>query len=404
MIPLKMGATYDHLEAGRGMRSNIRLFYAYIFLNRLEMWLPVVVLFVQDRGFSLAQYTTLDAVWYVSTLVFEVPTGVVTDRYGKKTSLLVAAALQSCSLFMLAFAHTFLWMVFSYVLWGLASSFETGTIDAFVYDSLKQADKEEEYGSVRSRITTLTLLAAALGSVTAGYLAGVRLVLPIILTASIALLLCPVILFFTEPRVSDVREPSHLLHVRESVRYLSGHRLVALLIVYSAGLATAVWGLHDFYQPLLRSFAIPVERIGVLYLLFRLSGVVGARLSDPVYRAVGNVSIYLIPLCFAAALFCLGFLITPWVILCVFIIYFIEGFYYPIINAILNRNLPSGKRATIISLGSVLSCLMGAVLYPILGNIADLFSLQTTFKVMGWGMLICMSVVLPPLRRKMRAS
>jgi MFS family permease len=99
------------------MRSNIRLFYAYIFLNRLDIWLPIVVLFVQDRGFSLAQYTTLDAVWYVSTLVFEIPTGVVTDRYGKKASLLVAAALQSFSLFILAIAKTFLLMIVSYVLW-----------------------------------------------------------------------------------------------------------------------------------------------------------------------------------------------------------------------------------------------------------------------------------------------
>jgi MFS family permease len=382
------------------MRSNIRLFYAYIFLNRLEMWLPIVVLFVQDRGFSLAQYTALDAVWYVSTLVFEVPTGVVTDRYGKKVSLLVAAALQSFSLFILAIAKTFLLMIISYVLWGLASSFETGTTDAFVYDSLKQINREEDYGRVRGRITTLTLLAAALGSVLAGYLAGIRLALPIILTASIALLLCPIILFFREPAVSDVREPSHLLHIRESIRYVSYHRLVALLIVYSSILATAVWGLHDFYQPLLRSFGIPVERIGLLYLLFRLSGMVGARLSDPVYKVMGSFSIYLIPLCFVAAVFCMGFLITPWVIVCVFVIYFTEGFYYPIANTLLNKNLPSGKRATIISIGSVLSCLMGAVLYPSLGKIADVFSLQMTFKALGWGFLICMALTLAFLRRE----
>lgn len=48
----------------RKMQLNVRLFYVYIFLNRLEMWLPVTVLLVQKRGFSLTQYTILDAVWY----------------------------------------------------------------------------------------------------------------------------------------------------------------------------------------------------------------------------------------------------------------------------------------------------------------------------------------------------
>lgn len=382
------------------IQSNVRIFYFYIFLNRLEMWLPVVVLFVQHKGFSLAQYTTLDAVWYISTLIFEVPTGVVTDRYGKKISLLIAASLQSFSLFILAFANSFFWMLVSYVMWGFASSFETGTTDAFIYDSLKQINREGDYGRVRSRITTLTLLAAALGSIMAGYLAGIRLALPIILTASIALLLCPVILFFTEPKVSDVREPSHLLHIRESIRYVSYHRLVALLIVYSSVLATAVWGLHDFYQPLLSSFEIPVERIGLLYLLFRLCGVVGARLSDPIHSTMGKAVIYLIPLCFTASVFCMGFLITPWVILCIFVVYFIEGFYYPILNVLLNKNLPSSKRATIISLGSVLSCLMGSVVYPSLGKIADVFSLQMTFKVLGLGMLASMSLILVFLAKR----
>jgi len=382
------------------MDSNIRLFYAYIFLNRLEMWLPVTVLFVTGKGVSLAKYTILDAMWYASTLAFEVPTGAVTDRYGKKISLLIAALLQSLSLFILAFGNTFLAMLISYVLWGFGASFETGTNDAFIYDSLKQMDREGDYRKVRGRIATLSFLAGACGSILAGYLGGIRLALPIVLTASIALLLCPLILLFKEPTVSDAREPSYLLHIKESVHYVLDHRLALLLILYSSILATAVWGLHDFYQPLLRSFDISVERIGLLYLTFRLSSAAGASLSDRVYKGVGRVSIYLLPLCFTLAVLGMGFLVTPWVIGFILVIYFIEGLYYPILNALLNRNIPSGKRATIISLGSVLDCLAGCVAYPALGRIADLASLQAAFRVLGLGMLVGMSLVLPLLRRE----
>jgi hypothetical protein len=173
-----------------------------------------------------------------------------------------------------------------------------------------------------------------------------------------------------------------------------------LLIFYSSIVATAVWGLHDFYQPFLGSFGIEVETTGLLYLFFRLFGVTGAHFSDSIYRTVGKVSIYLIPVCFAFSVLCMGFFITPWVIGCIFVIYFIEGFHYPILNDLLNKNLPPGKRATIISLGSVLSCLMGCVFYPTLGKIADVFSLQMTFKVLGLGMLVSMSLVLAFLRRE----
>lgn len=384
----------------RKMQSNIRLLYVYMFLNRLEMWLPVVVLFVQDRGFSLTQYTILDAVWYASTLIFEVPTGVVTDRYGKKISLLVAVLFQSFSLFIVAFASSFLTILIAYVLWGFGSSFETGTHDALIYDSLKQINREGDYRRIRGRMITLAILAGALGSVMAGYLGGIELALPIILTASIALLMFPLLLFLTEPKASVVGEPSHLLHIKESLRYVSHHRLVALLIFYSALVAAAVWGLYDFYQPFLSSFGIEVQTTGLFYLFFRLFGVVGAHFSDSIYRTVGKVSIYLIPICFVVSVLCMGFFITPWVIGCIFVVYFIEGFHYPILNDLLNKNLPSARRVTIISLGSVLSCLMGCVVYPTLGRIADLFSLQMTFKVLGLGMLVSMSLILAFLRRE----
>jgi len=383
-----------------GVESNIKLFYVYIFLNRLELWLPTVALFLLDRGFSLTQYATVDAIWYVSTLVFEIPTGVITDRYGKKVSLLIAALSLSLSLFILALGGSFLSMVIAYVLWGFASSFESGTYDALIYDTLKQIDREEDYRKVMGQAKTLTILAGALGSAAAGWLGSIRLGLPIILTAAIALLLCPLVLLFKEPDVAQVREPSHLLHVKESIKYVCHHRSIALLIVYSAILETAVWGLYIFYQPLLHSLGIPVVGTGFVYFLFRLFGAGGAYLSDALYRVVGKVSIYFIPLCFVACVFSMGYAVSPWVLSFIFVIFFIEGSSYPILNDLLNKNLPSGKRATIISLGAVLACLMGTLVYPALGRIADASSLQTTFKMLGVGVLVSMSLVLVLLRKE----
>jgi len=381
------------------MRLNIRLFYAYVFLNRLDMWIPTVVLFLMDRGLSLTQYAIVDAVWYVSAVVFEIPTGIFTDHCGKKASLLVGALTLALALFLLAFGPSFLSILAAYVLWGFASSFETGTSDALVYDSLKQLGQEEEYRKVRARITTLTVLAGALGSLLAGYLASVRLSLPIFATATIALLACPLVLLLCEPPTGDMRERTPLRHLRESVRYVLGHRSVAMLLLYSCIMGTAVWGLYIFYQPLLKSFAIPVERTGLLYLFFRLSCALGAQLSDLLYRRVGRPLVYLMPAGLMACVLGMGFLVTPWVVTLVFPIFFIEGLYSPILNDLINQLLPSGKRATIISMGSVLACLMGTVLYPVLGRIADSFSLQASFRALGLGLVVCMVLILAFLRR-----
>ena len=253
---------------------------------------------------------------------------------------------------------------------------------------------------MRGRISAIAILASALGSVLAGQLGSIDLALPIILTACVTLLLIPLIFSFREPDVSDAREPSYTLHIRASLRYALHHKLVGLLLLYSAVIGTAIWGLYIFYQPLLTNFGISVEGIGLLYLIFRLTSAVGAYLSDTIYTRVGSVIIYLIPLGFTISVISMGLLVTPWVVCLILVNFIISGFYFPILRDLLNQNLPSSKRATVISLGSVMSCLLSSIVYPLLGRIADLTSLQMTFKVLGLGILVCMTIILPLLRRE----
>jgi MFS family permease len=376
------------------MERNIKLFRLYIFLYRLEMWLPVQILLLMDKGFSLSQVAILDAMWYLSTVVFEVPTGSITDRFGKKISFYIAAIFKALSLFLLVFGRSFVAVLIAEIVWGFSSSFETGTVDAFLYDSLKQSDREEDFRNVRGRITTLATLAAALGSVVAGYLAGIRIDLPILLTAIIAILVCPLIYRFKEPEVVVYKESSYRLHIRESARYIIRHREVGLLILYSAVMGAGIWAMHLFYQPLMRSYGVEVENIGILYLCFRLTAAAGAYFSDVIYRKLGKVVIYWIPLCFAIAVFALGIFVTPWILALIFVIFFINGLYFPVLRDLLNQRIPSGKRATIISAGAMFSCLISTTINPLLGRISDFFSLQTAFNVLGAGSLLSMSAIL----------
>lgn len=374
--------------------GNVRLFYVFIFVNRLDLWFAMIQLFFLERGFTLTQYTVAGSFWYVSNLLFEVPTGALTDRLGKRPSMMIALLSLSLSFFILALGGSFFTVVVSYVLWGFSASFETGTYTAFLYDSLTQVGKERHFRSVMGKVRALTIGAAALGSVVAGYLGGVSLDIPIIVSGSIPLLLCPMVLSFTEPEVSGARAPTYSLHIKESLGYVSRHRLVASLVLYSAIMGAAVWALYNFYQPLLRSLHFKAESIGFLYALFSLVSAGGAYVSDSICEAVGDISVYLVPLCLVVSVVCMGFLRSPWVVAFIGLNFFISGFYLPVISDLLNQNLPSSMRGTIISLSSVVSSLLNATVDPALGRVADVFSLQATFRIAGLGVLVTMALVL----------
>lgn len=381
-----------------GQRS-LRLFQFYVFFNRLDMWHPVIVLFLLERGFSLTQYAIVDAVWYLSTVLFEVPTGIVTDRYGKRLSLFMALVGQAAALFLLVFGRSFALLLLSYALWGFASSFESGTTDAFVYDTLAEMGREERYRRIRGRIMALMILAAALGSVGAGYLGELNLALPIFATGVIACLLLPLVLFLREPQVSIARAPSHWLHLREAAQFLKEDPFVVLLILYPAVMETAIWALYMFYQPLLRSFGISIRGIGYAYLGFTLCRAVAAHLADRFYERTGVVAIYLLPAAFAAAVLGLGLASDPWVIGLIVVIYTVAGLYAPILNGLLNERLPSNKRATIVSVGSAFNCALGALAYPLLAALADATALQTAILALSGTAAASMAVILARLRR-----
>jgi MFS family permease len=336
----------------RDVRFNLRLFQLFAFLDRLEMWDAVHVLYLLQRGFTLAQYSILDTLWYVGTLAFEVPTGAITDRYGKRLSLLAAVLIQALAFGLMVLGRSFPTMMVSYLLWGLASSFETGTFAAFLYDSLREVDGEDQYERWMGQTNSIAILASALGGALAGLLGGIHLAVPLVATAVIALLLVPLALIFREPQIEVMTEPSYTLHIKESFRYASRNRLVTLLLLYSAVMGAAIWALHIFYQPLLDSYGISVQGIGLLYLCFKLSAAAAAHIAHAWHRALGKAALYVVPLVLALSVLGMGLSSMPLALLLVFVPFVIDGLYQPIVSALLNQNLPSGKRATIISLGS----------------------------------------------------
>ena len=54
---------------------DLRLFFAYRFLSTSYLFVPVLVLFFQERGLDFTQIALLNSVYALTAIVFEVPTG-----------------------------------------------------------------------------------------------------------------------------------------------------------------------------------------------------------------------------------------------------------------------------------------------------------------------------------------
>ena len=94
-------------------RKNIRTYYFYSTFFALIILGPVIVLYYLAKGLSFTQIMTLQSVAAISFFIFEVPTGVIADRWGRKLSLLWEVVLWAVSFLLYIIGSGFIIFIFA---------------------------------------------------------------------------------------------------------------------------------------------------------------------------------------------------------------------------------------------------------------------------------------------------
>ena len=127
--------------------KNIRLFYlAGIFLNGWFI-LPNWVFFF-SRYLSKVEIGIIDGVAILVGIVLEVPTGALSDLFGKKKTLIFGCICLAISSIYLVLATRFWQFLLGNVLMFIGFAFNSGSLEAFAYDSLVETGVQNGYDSV----------------------------------------------------------------------------------------------------------------------------------------------------------------------------------------------------------------------------------------------------------------
>ena len=147
---------------------NVKLLYVYKFINQcLPIYAFYTILFI-ERGKSLTDIALLIALWSVFSIVFEVPAGILADRWKRRNMLALATVLQGFCFLIWFFSHTFFMFALGFLFWGIAGAFETGTEEGLIYDNLKSDGEEERFVAVYGRAHFFANVGVIAGIASAG--------------------------------------------------------------------------------------------------------------------------------------------------------------------------------------------------------------------------------------------
>lgn len=153
------------------MSDNIRLYPWFQFFRNLVFWQAIWFLFFQQE-LSAAEAFSLFAIYDIGTTVFEVPSGYLSDRIGRRITLILSTLMSAAGCFLLATGEGFFVFALAQILLGAGTAFASGTDSALLYESLSKEDRSNEVASRELHAWRFQLAALAVSALAGGFLAA----------------------------------------------------------------------------------------------------------------------------------------------------------------------------------------------------------------------------------------
>ena len=297
-----------------GISGNILKYYLYKSTKAVEFYRPIMYLFFLAQGLNFTQIAILEALYNLTTLFGEIPTGYVGDRVGRRNSLLIGTTLIALTLTGIGFASTFPALAGLYVCWSMGYNFRSGSEDAWLYDTLTDELSEDEFSYVRGRGESVALAVGAVAAVLGGYLGSIDLSYPWFVAAAVTGLGVLVLLTVEESETYE-QTASDDLSIRRTlgvVRRTLGRRdLRSFILYYYVVYAGVTYLVFVFLQPIFETVVVDLgvprsdveSLLGWFYAAYSLVGAGLAYYTGTIREVMGiRTWFFVLPFAVGAAL------------------------------------------------------------------------------------------------------
>lgn len=330
------------------------------------------------RGYSLVEIGLAETVFHITSLLFEIPSGVLADVFGRKKMLIVSTIMKIAGNIIMIFSCNLLMVCASLAFYATSYNFSSGSGDALAYDSLKTVQQEGYYEKYASNQMVIYRLCGGISTLCAGFalLIGHRAAYGTdILMGAVQIW---ILMSLKEIRIDqhdEVSERNMLGSIKKeliscfitSLSFLKRAEKAVFLMFCNSFVGAVDILLLFFLQAKLPEAGLPETFLGFALFFMEMGGILGAKIilkcEKLRYRNV-----------FAIA----AFLVFSGVLLehsGMYVIMAIGGFIAALsddalqvrTNTMLQNMFPSEQRATLISIESFTFSMIMIVLSPLAG-------------------------------------
>jgi MFS family permease len=382
---------------------NIKTYYFYSTFAELLILGPIMTLFLIAKGLSFTEIMVLQSISAITQVLFEVPTGAVADKHGRKISIFLASIIWSISLFIYIVGKSFLVFAIAEIIFSLGASLKSGADSALIYDSLVQLKKENEYQKIEGKARANALYAQAIGSVISGFIYEINIYLPMAVSIVFMVVTSIIILFFHEPPLSSEeknKDTNYYRQIADSGRFILKHEKLKAVVLFCTVFFVFYRAGFWFFQPYMESVNIPVKYFGIIFFLFNIVAAFASKRSHYVMDKTKPRTLTFLALLMGGSFFIMG-TVKIWPgFLAIFLQQMARGLYRPVTSKYINKHIPSDKRATILSFSSLSGNLAVAAAFPLMGMLKDHTDIYSTHLILTAAMVISIGLCIKYMNKR----
>lgn len=394
------------------LATKLRLIYLSEFFVFFHLFGGVLIpFFTIWGGLSLTELMLVQAWFSVLIVLFELPSGVLADRFGRKKTIILGTILNIAGVILYVTSPNLWIFLLAEVFWAGAFACFSGAKEALLYDTLvdhkKTADSDKAFGGIKQSHLFALLISAPLGSwIGAQYgfeWAVFLMIIPLGLSALVlwfvpepkARLAGPEIELIpsSKPASRDLSLKSYVKDIRIAWKVFKEHpslRAISFDMVMIWSLAfMMIW----FNQVLLLQLGVDEKYFGWFASFGLITQMIVLKSYEPLSRWLGSKQRMIHITGYLPAIGFLSMAIFPsvWTVLLGFFLCTGYGLTRrTLLSSAANKFIESHNRSTVNSVMNLGIHVVSAIIKPILGFLADL-SILWTFGILG---ILCLIVAM----------
>lgn len=359
-------------------------------INFFQNLIPAYVierLFYQEQGMTVQMVVYCEIVYAIAILLFEIPSGVLADKIGRKKLVVISCILQCFEFFALVHANTFWHFAIITFSSGIGAALSSGAFNALLYDSLKNGNRESEFERICGTMNAMEFTAALVAALCGSYLAvkfGFTFNYWLSTGSALITVISSLLLYEPLSQINLERRITYRQIITTGFSFFKSNRTVFKICMNAIVIAACVGYIDEFWQLYLEQISFPIIYFGIILSVICIGSILGSMFSTKLLKYIKRTNVLI------GASFLCGFGILISVIVQSIIGVFglivaisMVALINPLVMGYLHHHADDEARATIESISSLLERIFSIVLGLFFGFVATNINIIAGFWIIG---------------------